>query len=81
MFYTWIDANVDRARAQVEHYVDPYYAGRFNVASAVYGSAAACAERLQGYVDAGAETLLLAVAGLDPHQLETISRELVPLLR
>lgn len=80
LFYMWVDDNVDRARSQVERYVRAYYGPRYDINNAVFGSARACAERLQAFVAAGCQTLILGPSGLDTRQLETIQTQLVPLL-
>lgn len=80
LFYVWIDDDVERARAHVQRYVHAYYGPRYDVNNAVFGPAAACAERLRAYAAAGCETLILGPAGLDRGQLETIQTRLVPLL-
>jgi probable F420-dependent oxidoreductase len=80
LFYIWVDDDVERARQQVERYVYAYYGPRYDINNAVFGPAEACAERLRAYADAGCQTLILGPAALDPAQLETIQKRLVPLL-
>jgi probable F420-dependent oxidoreductase len=81
LFYVWIDENAERARRQVERYVHAYYGPRYDINNAVFGPAEACAERLRAYTEAGCQTLILGPCGLDPHQLETIQKQLAPLLQ
>jgi probable F420-dependent oxidoreductase len=80
LFYVWIDEDADAARARVEHSVHTYYGPRYDINNAVFGPAAACAERLRAFIDAGCQTLVLGPAGLDVRQLETIQKQLVPLI-
>jgi len=80
LFYMWVDDDVDLARAQVERFVRAYYGPRYDINNAVFGPAEACAERLRAFAAAGCQTLILGPAGLDPAQLETIQKRLVPLL-
>jgi probable F420-dependent oxidoreductase len=80
LFYMWVDDDVDAARARVERYVFAYYGPRYDINNAVFGSASACAERLRAFIDAGCQTLILGPSGLDVRQLETIQKQLLPLL-
>jgi probable F420-dependent oxidoreductase len=80
LFYVWVDDNVEHARQQVERYVYAYYGPRYDINNAVFGPAEVCAERLRAYAEAGCQTLILGPAALDPGQLETIQKRLVPLL-
>jgi len=80
LFYLWVDDDVERARAQVERSVRAYYGPRYDINNAVFGPAEVCAERLRAYAEAGCQTLILGPAALDLAQLETIQKQLVPLL-
>jgi probable F420-dependent oxidoreductase len=80
LFYVWIDDDAGRARDKVERFVRAYYGLRYDINNAVFGPAEACAERLRAYAQAGCQTLILGPAALDPAQLETIQKRLVPLL-
>ncbi len=59
-----------------------YYGTRHDInnAGTGVGPAEACAERLRAYAQAGCQTLILGPGALDPAQLETIQKKLVPLL-
>jgi probable F420-dependent oxidoreductase len=80
LFYMWVDDDLERARQRVERYVRAYYGPRYDINNAVFGPAEACAERLRAFAAAGCQTLILGPAALDPAQLETIQKRLVPLL-
>jgi alkanesulfonate monooxygenase SsuD/methylene tetrahydromethanopterin reductase-like flavin-dependent oxidoreductase (luciferase family) len=80
LFYMWVDDDTAAAQARVERYVHAYYGPRYDINNAVFGSPAACAERLRAFIDAGCQTLILGPSGLDIRQLETIQQRLVPLL-
>jgi len=80
LFYVWVDDDLERAKRNVERYVYAYYGPRYDISNAVFGPAEVCAERLRAYAEAGCQTLILGPAALDPAQLETIQKTLIPLL-
>lgn len=82
ILYLCVDDNRERARERVKAFVDPYYAGRLDAdAACVFGPAAVCAERIQGFIDAGADTMILGPPGPDVRQLEALAQKVVPQLK
>jgi alkanesulfonate monooxygenase SsuD/methylene tetrahydromethanopterin reductase-like flavin-dependent oxidoreductase (luciferase family) len=78
-----VDENRDRAFAEAKRFLDSYYSVDYRqdmlklwVAA---GSPAQCAQSLQRYVEAGATTILLRVAGYDQkRQFKRITEEVLP---
>jgi alkanesulfonate monooxygenase SsuD/methylene tetrahydromethanopterin reductase-like flavin-dependent oxidoreductase (luciferase family) len=73
----------DRAFAEAKRFLDSYYSVDYRkdmlklwVAA---GSPAQCVQSLQGYVEAGATTILLRVAGYDQErQFKRVTEEILP---
>jgi alkanesulfonate monooxygenase SsuD/methylene tetrahydromethanopterin reductase-like flavin-dependent oxidoreductase (luciferase family) len=86
--YATINVNPsrDRARAELESYVQSYYGRSLDVMTTVqaygYGTAEQCAEWLDGYVRAGARHLVLRIGSLDPaSQLKEVAATVLPAVR
>jgi alkanesulfonate monooxygenase SsuD/methylene tetrahydromethanopterin reductase-like flavin-dependent oxidoreductase (luciferase family) len=65
-----INADRDRARAELEEYVQRYYGRPLALMSTVqaygYGTARECAQWLAGYVRAGARHIVVRIGSMDP---------------
>jgi alkanesulfonate monooxygenase SsuD/methylene tetrahydromethanopterin reductase-like flavin-dependent oxidoreductase (luciferase family) len=78
-----VDEDRDRAFAEAKRFLDSYYSVDYRqdmlelwVAA---GSPAQCIQSLQGYVEAGATTILLRVVGYDQkRQFKRVTEEILP---
>jgi probable F420-dependent oxidoreductase len=80
----YIDVGEDRlqCRDNLQTLTHAYYGPQYDVdANCVFGSPEACAAKIQEFIDAGAQSIILAPTGLDVQQLTRLAREVVPLLR
>ena len=81
-----VDEDRDRALAEAKRFLDSYYSVGYRqdmlklwVAA---GSPAQCVQSLQRYVEAGATTILLRVAGYDQkRQFKRVTEEILPAFR
>ncbi|HET8658276.1 MAG TPA: LLM class flavin-dependent oxidoreductase [Micromonosporaceae bacterium] len=78
-----VNADRDRAEAELEEYLKHYYGRPLAVMSTVqaycYGTAEQCAAWLSRYVQAGARHLVVRIGSLDPAaQLKTVAEEVCP---
>ena len=80
-----VDEDRDRAYAEAKRFLDSYYAVDYrqdmlNLWVAA-GSPAQCVQGLQRYVEAGATTILLRIAGYDQkRQFKRVTEEILPAL-
>ena len=80
-----VDEDRDRAFAEAKRFLDSYYSVNYRqdmlklwVAA---GSPVQCVQSLQKYVEAGATTILLRVAGYDQkRQFKRVTEEILPAL-
>lgn len=70
-----------RALATLGRYYGPQFASRFDQRALVVGPPEACARRVQAYLDAGVQHLILVPTALEVGQVDRIAREVVPRLR
>ncbi|MFD5640484.1 LLM class flavin-dependent oxidoreductase [Streptomyces anulatus] len=81
-----VDADRERARRELDHYLQQYYGRTLDQMSELqayaWGSAEECAEWLAGYVRAGARHVILRVGSLRPEsRLKEIADTVLPALR
>ena len=82
LIYTYVDADRDRAKRALEEFTHAYYGPQYDVENAcAFGRPEDCAARLQAYIDAGAQTVMVGPTWPDPAQIERISANVAPLLR
>ncbi len=82
LIYTYVDSDRDRAKRALEEFTHAYYGPQYDVENAcAFGRPEDCAEKLQAYIDAGAQTVMVGPTWPDPAQIERISTEVAPLLR
>ena len=80
----YIDVGEDRiqCRDNLRTFTHAYYGPQYDVdATGVFGSAKECTAKIQEFIDAGAQNIILAPIGLDVGQLRRLAREVVPALR
>jgi probable F420-dependent oxidoreductase len=80
----YIAVGDDRARCQeqLKAFTHAYYGPQYDVeTNCIFGSPKECAAKLQGFIDAGAKTLMLGPTRPDVDQVTQIATEVVPLLR
>ncbi len=70
-----------RALATLGRYYGPQFASRFDQRALVVGPPAECARRVQAYLDAGVQHLILVPTALEAGQVDRIAREVAPRLR
>ncbi|MFJ6623635.1 LLM class flavin-dependent oxidoreductase [Kitasatospora sp. NPDC091335] len=81
-----VNEDPDRARAELEHYIEHYYGRTLDqmvtVQAYAWGSADTCAEALAGYVREGARHVIVRIGSLDPEpQLKQIADIVLPCLK
>jgi probable F420-dependent oxidoreductase len=82
LIYTYVDTDRDRAKRALEEFTHAYYGPQYDVENVcAFGRPEDCAEKLQAYIDAGAQTVMVGPTWPDPAQIERISAEVAPLLR
>ena len=82
LIYTYVDTDRDRAKRTLEEFTHAYYGPQYDVENVcAFGRPEDCAAKLQAYIDAGAQTVMVGPTWPDPEQIERISAEVAPLLR
>ena len=82
LIYTYVDTDRERAKRALEEFTHAYYGPQYDVENAcAFGRPEDCAAKLQAYIDAGAQTVMVGPTWPDPAQIERISTEVAPLLR
>ena len=80
--YVYVDQDRDKCRQALVEFTHAYYGPQYDVDNnCVFGPAEECAAKIQGFIDAGAKTMILGPTWPDVDQIERITREVVPLLR
>jgi probable F420-dependent oxidoreductase len=80
----YIDVGEDRLRCRdnLLAFTHAYYGPQYDVdANCVFGSPAACTAKIREFIDAGANSIILAPTELDVGQLTRLAREVMPALR
>ena len=82
LIYTYVGEDRQHCKEQLERFTHAYYGPAYDVENAcAFGPAEACAEKIQGYIDAGAKTMILGPTWPEVAQIERIAQEVMPLLR
>ena len=80
--YVYVDQDREKCRQALVEFTHAYYGPQYDVDNnCVFGSAEECAAKIQGFIDAGAKTMILGPTWPDVEQIERIAREVVPLLK
>ena len=80
--YVYVDQDREKCRQALVEFTHAYYGPQYDVDNnCVFGSAEECATKIQGFIDAGAKTMILGPTWPDVDQIERIAREVVPLLK
>ena len=80
--YVYVDQDREKCRQALVEFTHAYYGPQYDVDNnCVFGSAEECAAMIQGFIDAGAKTMILGPTWPDVDQIERIAREVVPLLK
>jgi probable F420-dependent oxidoreductase len=80
----YISVGGDRARCkeELQTFTHAYYGPRYDVENnCAFGRPEECAAKIQGYIDAGAKTIILGPTWPDPQKITRVAREVVPLLK
>ena len=82
LLYINVGSNREQCKAELEAYTHAYYGPQYDVENnCVFGSAADCATKIQGYIDVGAQTIILGPTWPDVGRIEPIAQEIIPLLK
>ena len=82
LIYTYVDTDRERAKRALESFTHAYYGPQYDVENVcAFGRPEDCAAKLQAYIDAGAQTVMVGPTWPDPAQIERIQTEVAPLLR
>jgi len=82
LMYISVGDDRQQCKESLERYTHAYYGPQYDVENnCVFGPAQECAAKIQGFIDAGAKTLILGPTAPDPAQITRIAEEVVPLLR
>jgi probable F420-dependent oxidoreductase len=79
----YIDVGEDRAkcRDKLRAFTHAYYGPQYDVdANCVFGPPAECAEKIRGFIDAGAKAVMLGPTRLDPEEVTRLAVEVMPLV-
>ena len=80
--YVYVDQDREKCRQALVEFTHAYYGPQYDVDNnCVFGPAEECAAKIQGFIDAGAKTMILGPTWPDVDQIERIAREVVPLLK
>jgi probable F420-dependent oxidoreductase len=82
LMYIAVGEDREQCREQLRAFTHAYYGPQFDVeAHCAFGPPEACAARIQGFIDAGARTLILGPPWPDVQQVTRIANEVLPRLR
>ncbi len=83
LMYIFVGENRAQCRESLIKFTQAYYGPQYDVDTnnCAFGPAEQCAEKIQGFIDAGAKTMLLGPTWPDVSQITRIAEEVVPLLR
>jgi alkanesulfonate monooxygenase SsuD/methylene tetrahydromethanopterin reductase-like flavin-dependent oxidoreductase (luciferase family) len=82
LMYISVGEDRERCREQLRVFIHAYYGPQFDVdANCAFGPPAVCAARIQGFLDAGAKTVMLGPPWPDVEQARRIATEVVPCLQ
>ena len=82
LMYISVGADRERCREQLRAFTHAYYGPQFDVdANCAFGPPEVCAAKIQGFLDAGAKTVMLGPTWPDVEQVRRIAHEVVPRLQ
>jgi alkanesulfonate monooxygenase SsuD/methylene tetrahydromethanopterin reductase-like flavin-dependent oxidoreductase (luciferase family) len=82
LMYISVGDNRQQCKDSLERYTHAYYGPQYDVENnCAFGPAQECAAKIQGFIDAGAKTMILGPTWPDVDQITRIAEEVVPLLR
>ena len=82
LIYTNVGDNRQQCKEQLEAFTHAYYGPQYDVENnCAFGSPEDCAEKIQGFIDAGAKTMMLGPTWPDVDQIKRIADQVVPLLK
>ena len=82
LMYITVGEDVEWCKERLREFTHAYYGPRYDVdTNCVYGPPGQCAAKIQGYIGAGAKTVILGPTWPDVDQIGRIASEVVPLLR
>ena len=82
LIYVNVGRDRGRCKEQLQAYTHAYYGPQYDVENnCAFGTPAACASKIQGYIDAGAKTMMLGPTWPDIGQIARIAEDVVPLLK
>ncbi len=82
LMYITVGDDVEWCKERLREFTHAYYGPRYDVdTNCVYGPPDQCAAKIQGFIDAGAKTVILGPTWPDVDQISRISQEVVPRLR
>jgi probable F420-dependent oxidoreductase len=81
LLYIDVGENRAKCRDKLRAFTHAYYGPQYDVeANCVFGPAVECAEKIQGFIDAGAKAVMLGPTRLDPEEVTRLAVEVMPLL-
>lgn len=82
LIYTYVGEDRERCKQQLEAFTHAYYGPQYDVENnCAFGTPGECAAKIQGYIDAGAKTMMLGPTWPDVGQITRIAQDVMPLLR
>jgi alkanesulfonate monooxygenase SsuD/methylene tetrahydromethanopterin reductase-like flavin-dependent oxidoreductase (luciferase family) len=82
LMYICVGEDRERCREQLRAFTHAYYGPQFDVdANCAFGPPEVCAAKIQGFLDAGAKTVMLGPTWPDVEQVRRIAHEVVPRLQ
>jgi probable F420-dependent oxidoreductase len=82
LLYITVGADRKWCQEQLTAFTHAYYGPQYDVGNnCVFGSPTECAAKIQGFIDAGAKTIILGPTWPDVEQVTRIAREVVPQLQ
>ena len=82
LMYTYVGEDRQRCKEQLEAFTHAYYGPQYDVENnCAFGPPEQCAAKIQGYLDAGAKTVMLGPTWPDVGQITRIAQDVVPLLK
>ena len=82
VIYIFVGEDREQCAAKLKEFTHAFYGPQYDVDNnCAFGTSEQCAEKIQGYIDAGAKTMILGPTWPDVSQITRIAEEVVPLLR
>ena len=81
LMYIFVGEDREQSAAKLKEFTHAYYGAQYDVDNnCAFGTPEQCAEKIQGFIDAGAKTMILGPTWPDLSQITRIAEEVVPLL-